>query len=178
MDTSFGTAAPVSGLTGDFCYQSELVGQLRLKFGSGFLKSLVYSESEEDVAEQETQCLPLGHPVAVALDAYFSGDPSFSVLLHRIPLDRLAGTPFQKRVREALLSIPYGETRSYGHLAETLGSSPRAVGQSCRRNPVAIIVPCHRVILSSMEPGGYGGKRKGGVWERKLALLRHEGVPS
>jgi methylated-DNA-[protein]-cysteine S-methyltransferase len=57
-----------------------------------------------------------------------------------------AGTPFQRRVWDALLGIPFGKTRSYGDIARALGSSPRAVGRANATNPICLIVPCHRVI--------------------------------
>jgi methylated-DNA-[protein]-cysteine S-methyltransferase len=83
----------------------------------------------------------------------------------------LVGTAFQRRVWEALLTIPYGETRSYGEIAEQM-SSPgafRAVGLANGRNPIAIIVPCHRVIGANGSLTGYGG----GL-ERKQVLLELE----
>ncbi|MBS9535777.1 methylated-DNA--[protein]-cysteine S-methyltransferase [Mycobacterium sp. M1] len=88
------------------------------------------------------------------LDAYFAGD------LTEFDLDYdLAGTEFQRRVWAALLTIPYGETRSYGELAQQLGtpSASRAVGLANGRNPISIIVPCHRVIGSNGSLTGYGG---------------------
>ncbi len=85
------------------------------------------------------------------------------------------GSDFQSRVRAALLAIPPGEVRSYGELARQLGSSARAVGGACRRNPVPILVPCHRVV-GAAGPGGYGGHTGGAALRRKLWLLRHEGV--
>jgi methylated-DNA-[protein]-cysteine S-methyltransferase len=97
------------------------------------------------------------------LDAYFAGDlREFS-----IPLD-LQGTEFQRRVWGLLLPIPYGETKSYGQIASALGrpKASRAVGQAIGTNPVAIIVPCHRVIGASGGLVGYGG----GL-HRKQALL-------
>ena len=87
-----------------------------------------------------------------------------------IELD-LVGTAFQRRVWEALLTIPYGETRSYGEIADLI-SSPgafRAVGLANGRNPIAIIVPCHRVIGANGSLTGYGG----GL-ERKQVLLQLE----
>jgi methylated-DNA-[protein]-cysteine S-methyltransferase len=80
----------------------------------------------------------------------------------------LAGTPFQKRVWSELMTIPYGETRSYRQLAEAIGnpSSMRAVGAANGQNPISIIVPCHRVIGSDGALVGYGG----GL-ERKRFLL-------
>jgi O-6-methylguanine DNA methyltransferase len=72
---------------------------------------------------------------------------------------RLHGTPFQLRVWRALEQIPYGETRSYGELARMVGrpGAARAVGAANAANPVAIVIPCHRVIQSDGRPGGYGG---------------------
>lgn len=97
------------------------------------------------------------------LGAYFSGE----LVDFDIALD-LAGTDFQRRVWAALLEIPYGETRSYGQLAADLGKpgASRAVGLANGRNPVAIIVPCHRVIGGNGSLTGYGG----GL-DRKRTLL-------
>jgi methylated-DNA-[protein]-cysteine S-methyltransferase len=71
----------------------------------------------------------------------------------------MRGTPFQKQVWEALLAIPFGETRSYGQLAKQLGNpnATRAVGAANGRNPIAIIAPCHRVIGSSGKLTGFAG---------------------
>ena len=100
------------------------------------------------------------------LSAYFAGE------LTEFDLDlELAGTEFQRRVWAALRTIPYGETRSYGQIAEQIGSSgaSRAVGLANGRNPIGIIVPCHRVIGSTGGMTGYGG----GI-DRKRALLALE----
>jgi len=100
------------------------------------------------------------------LDAYFARDlTSFD-----LPL-RLAGTPFQLRVWSALRDIPCGETRSYGQLAASIGdaSAMRAVGAANARNPIAIVVPCHRVIGADGSLTGFGG----GI-ERKKFLLNLE----
>ena len=100
------------------------------------------------------------------LHAYFAGD----ALAFDVPLD-LQGTPFQRSVWQALLAIPAGETRSYGALAKALGaaSAVRAVGGAVGRNPVSVIVPCHRVVGSDGSLTGYAG----GV-DRKRALLALE----
>ncbi|WP_435367656.1 methylated-DNA--[protein]-cysteine S-methyltransferase [Mycobacterium tuberculosis] len=83
----------------------------------------------------------------------------------------LRGTDFQQRVWKALLTIPYGETRSYGEIADQIGApgAARAVGLANGHNPIAIIVPCHRVIGASGKLTGYGG----GI-NRKRALLELE----
>jgi O-6-methylguanine DNA methyltransferase len=85
----------------------------------------------------------------------------------------MRGTPFQKQVWEALLGIPFGETRSYGDLAERLGNraASRAVGAANGRNPIAIIVPCHRVIGATGKLTGFAGGLAA-----KAHLLRLEGI--
>lgn len=92
--------------------------------------------------------------VVEQLCAYFAGELSdFDVEVD------LRGTGFQQRVWKALTTIPYGETRSYGYIAEQIGApgSARAVGLANGHNPVAIIVPCHRVIGANGSLTGYGG---------------------
>jgi methylated-DNA-[protein]-cysteine S-methyltransferase len=100
------------------------------------------------------------------LEAYFAGDRTE----FELDLD-LVGTEFQRRVWAALLTIPYGETRSYGEIARQIGAPGafRAVGLANGHNPIGIIVPCHRVIGSNGSLTGYGG----GI-DRKRALLELE----
>jgi len=103
------------------------------------------------------------------LAEYFAGERTE----FELPLE-LHGTAFQRSVWAALQTIEYGETCSYLDLAQKLGrtaSSCRAVGQANGRNPIAIIVPCHRVIAADQTLGGYGG----GL-ELKAKLLAHEAV--
>ena len=100
------------------------------------------------------------------LDAYFKGKRRiFELML------RMGGTDFQKAIWLSLLGVGYGETASYADIAKAIGrpKAVRAVGNSNRLNPLAIIVPCHRVIGSSGDLTGYGG----GLW-RKEWLLEHE----
>ncbi|MCK5395927.1 MAG: MGMT family protein [Gammaproteobacteria bacterium] len=84
-------------------------------------------------------------------------------------------TPFQEKVLKQLMLIPYGETRTYGEIAKTLKTSPRAVGNACRNNPVPIVIPCHRVVASK-GLGGYSGATEGETLEMKYKLLKLEGV--
>jgi len=100
---------------------------------------------------------PASEPFALAADqlgAYFAGQLTDFTL----PLAP-AGTPFQRRVWAALRDIPYGETRSYGQLAGEIGNpaAVRAVGLANGRNPIAIVIPCHRVIGADGSLTGYGG---------------------
>lgn len=91
-----------------------------------------------------------------------------------LPL-RPEGTEFQRRVWQALQQIPAGEVRTYGELARQLGSSPRAVGNACRKNPIPLVIPCHRVVSAS-GPGGFSGETEGEKVNLKRRLLLHEGV--
>jgi len=99
------------------------------------------------------------------LDIYFSShEPDFT------PPLSLQGTPFQRRVWEAILAIPYGQTVTYGELAHQLGCrSAQAIGGAVGRNPIAIIVPCHRIVGTNGSLTGYAG----GL-DRKRALLQLE----
>jgi methylated-DNA-[protein]-cysteine S-methyltransferase len=105
-------------------------------------------------------------PARAQLVEYFAGErTAFDLVLEP------CGTSWQQRVWAALREIPYGETRSYGELAAAVGApgSARAVGHANGRNPVSIVVPCHRVVGADGRLTGYGG----GL-ERKRALLAHE----
>jgi len=105
-------------------------------------------------------------PVTEQLSAYFAGE----LTGFDLPM-QMNGTEFQRRVWKGLSEIPYGETISYAELAHRVGNPKacRAVGLANGRNPIAIIVPCHRVIATNGALGGYGG----GL-DRKSWLLEHE----
>ncbi len=104
------------------------------------------------------------------LTIYFSGQK----VLFEEPISWTVGTPFQKRIWKKMLEIPYGEVRSYRWLADQLAMGPaaRAVGNACGKNPLPIVVPCHRVVHHDGSLGGYTG----GV-EIKKKLLAIEGFP-
>jgi len=109
--------------------------------------------------------------VVAQLDAYFAGKlREFS-----LPLD-LRGTVFQRQVWKLLQEIPYGETRSYGQIARALGrpAASRAVGRATGTNPIAIIIPCHRVIGAGGDLVGYGSglERKQALLDLEAAALR------
>ena len=87
----------------------------------------------------------------------------------------MRGTSFQQRVWSALCDIPAGTTDAYGVLAKRLTSAAQAVGQACRRNPIPLVVPCHRVV-SLQGAGGYAGATEGPLMTIKRSLLAHEGV--
>ena len=104
--------------------------------------------------------------VARQLQLYFKG----KLRQYSLPL-KPTGTPFQKRVWRELRSIPYGATRSYHEIAQAIGNAraARAVGLACNANPIAIIIPCHRVVGTDGDPTGYSA----GV-EKKLRLIELE----
>ncbi|MFF7603843.1 methylated-DNA--[protein]-cysteine S-methyltransferase [Streptomyces parvulus] len=148
-------------------------GPLTLVAEDGVLCGL-YMTDQRHRPPEETFGAPDDTPFAQAreeLTAYFEGG------LTDFTLDlRLNGTPFQRTVWDELRRIPYGETRTYGQLADTLGNpaASRAVGLANGRNPIGIIVPCHRVIGTGGSLTGYGG----GL-ERKRRLLDFErGAPA
>ncbi len=108
----------------------------------------------------------------VQLQAYLE-NPAFEF---DMPL-RLTGTHHQLAVWEAMRAIPAGETRTYGELAQAIGSSARAVGGACGANPLPIVVPCHRVVGAGGSLGGFMGAREEGFeLSIKRWLLAHEGA--
>lgn len=111
---------------------------------------------------------PLLREARRQLARYFAG----AARAFDLPL-RPAGTAFQQAVWAQMRAIPYGEVRSYGDLARALGSAPRAVGMACGRNPIPIVIPCHRVVGGDGRLTGFSGGR--GV-ETKRALLAIEGA--
>ena len=101
----------------------------------------------------------------------FLDDPLFRFTLPLAP----AGTAFRRRVWEALPAIPVGESRTYGEIARQLSSAPRAIGGACGANPIALIIPCHRVVGSQGSLGGFMGVTGGDPVGRQPAhgLKRH-----
>ena len=145
-----------------------------LRFQAQKLLSLSISaegtEKNQSVISNTNSHNKLVETVFRQLRCYFSS----AISLQTIPLAP-QGTLFQKSVWHELGKIPVGETRTYGEIAHKLNSSARAVGNACRRNPVQIIVPCHRVV-SAKSLGGYAGETQGRQLDIKRWLLNHEGV--
>nr|WP_170216697.1 methylated-DNA--[protein]-cysteine S-methyltransferase [Dictyobacter alpinus] len=132
---------------------------------NGLLRTKRWIDFERTV---EDEAVPVLRQAAEELQRYFSGE----AVHFSCPLN-LRGTPFQISVWQALRDIPYGESRSYGELAASIGrpAASRAVGAANGANPVAIIVPCHRVIGSDKTLTGYGGGLSTKAW-----LLSLEGI--
>lgn len=156
-------------------YYSSPLGNILLSADEGGLTGLWF-EQQRHFATFLTGCertanLPVFNEVRCWLDAYFAGyNPNFTPQLHMI------GTDFQRSVWRILLTIPYGQTATYGQIADRLATerglakmSARAVGGAVGRNHISLIIPCHRVVGSNGNLTGYAG----GI-ERKVALLKIE----
>jgi methylated-DNA-[protein]-cysteine S-methyltransferase len=156
-----------------FCYVDSPIGRLTLTSDGEALTGLYMGAPSKSPAlgknwAQNGAAGPLPM-VARQLKEYFAGTRR----RFDLPL-RMQGTEFQRRVWRELIEIPYGETWSYGALAKRIDNpnASRAVGLANGRNPIAVIVPCHRVIGADGSLTGFGG----GL-ERKQWLLSHEGLP-
>ncbi len=146
-----------------YFYQAPLA-RLHLTMSEGRCHALEY---EPTTPAAFAQALPTGD-IRHWLDAYFAGDaqdPPGSL--------EISGSAFQQSVYRLMLQIPYGQTLSYGEAARRLDSAPRAVGQACKRNPLPILVPCHRIVAQN-HIGGYEGDATGHRVDRKKWLLEHE----
>jgi methylated-DNA-[protein]-cysteine S-methyltransferase len=148
------------------------LGDILLTFDDAALRGLYFvgqkGQPPIDAQGGRDDAHPLARRCAVHLERYFAGD----AVDVDVPV-RLSGTPFQRRVWEALRAIPRGRTESYAGLAQRIGApaAVRAVGAAVGRNPVSILVPCHRVVGSDGSLTGYAGGLP-----RKVHLLRLEGV--
>ena len=113
---------------------------------------------------------PLLKEAARQIRAYLSGE----LTDFDLPVAVL-GSEFQRRVFAAMREIPYGAVMSYGDLARTVDSAPRAIGGACGANPLPILVPCHRVVASGKRLGGYGGP--GGLSTKRFLLGLEGSLP-
>lgn len=139
------------------------IGTILLEEAQGRLVSLRILPSSDAAIDGDT---PLLREAARQITAYFNGD----LTRFDLPLASV-DTPRGDAHRAAMIDIGYGETMSYGAIARMIGSSPRAVGQACRRNPFPIIVPCHRVVATGGQIGHYSG---GDGVATKQWLINHE----
>ncbi|UYN94950.1 MAG: methylated-DNA--[protein]-cysteine S-methyltransferase [Enhydrobacter sp.] len=148
------------------CYVDSPVGRLALEADGDALTGVRWAAAGERA--RDTVKTSLLREAERQLQRYFRGR------LERFDLPLAArGTDFQRRVWAMMRDIPFGETATYGGLAMALNSGPRAVGMACGRNPIPIVVPCHRVLGSGGTAGGFSGGR--GL-PTKRQLLAIEGV--
>ena len=156
---------------------SSPMGMIVLESDGEVLTGLRFMESSETQKQaietlpaDTTNTLPIFAEVRQWLDDYFAGKRPCNV-----PRLNPQGTAFQKRVWTALLTIPYGETLSYGEIAQMVGCrSAQAVGQAVGANPIALIIPCHRLIAANGQLGGYayGTEIKKRLLELEEILLK------
>lgn len=138
------------------------IGPVTLVEEDGALISLDWGGSSDDRT-------PVLEAAEAQLAAYFAKE----LTAFDLPLaPKVSGA--QRRFLDALIDIPFGETMTYGEIARKTGMSAQGAGQACGANPIAIIIPCHRVV-GTANLGGFSAK--GGV-ETKVALLKHEGAAS
>ncbi len=131
----------------------------------------LYSMKINDILDEDESNYLSNSWIDRQLDAYFKHE-----LNHfNIEVGYLKATPFQKSVFDALQSIPYGQTRSYEEIAIQIGKPQafRAVGQACKKNPIGIVIPCHRVIGKDKSLTGYSGKGYIHLKEKLLNLEKN-----
>jgi methylated-DNA-[protein]-cysteine S-methyltransferase len=148
------------------CFIDSPTGRLALEADGDTLTGVRWTSTAERAQVEK--------PTPVLKEATNQLERYFARKLRRFDLPLSSrGTDFQKRVWQMMVEIPYGETATYGGMAMALGSGPRAVGMACGRNPIPIVVPCHRVLASGGKEGGFSGGR--GL-PTKRQLLAIEGV--
>ena len=123
------------------------------------------------VTRRSNSKLPALRKAQNQITAYFKGN----LLQFDLCLEP-SGSLFQKRVWANICSIPYGQTLTYGDLAESLASSPRAVGKACASNPIPLLIPCHRIIAKTGALTGYSGG--GGIRTKELLLTLEQKTSS
>lgn len=151
-------------------YQSPL-GRLTLKSNGQALTGLCFDDTAKTDAKSAQKDLPIFNQADKWLDLYFSGTaPDFT------PPIFINVTPFAKAVLEITLTVPFGQTTTYGKIASQIAKqkgikkmSAQAVGGALKRNPISLIIPCHRVIASNGNLTGYAA----GI-NKKIRLLKHE----
>lgn len=151
-----------------FCFLNSPIGDLTLVSNGKSLVELIFGKVEmEGLTNNEN--LEIFKQTKNWLSRYFNGEKPVSSELNLEPF----GSPFRRKVWEALLKIPYGKTKSYKEISEIVSPNKkmaaRAVGAAISKNPIPIIIPCHRVIGSNGKLTGFSG----GI-EKKIFLLNHE----
>jgi methylated-DNA-[protein]-cysteine S-methyltransferase len=139
---------------------------LGLRCSDDEITEIVYLEPRAEIKPQTL----LAKEAVRQLRTYLK-DPAFKFSLPLAP----AGTAFQRKVWQGIAAIPSGETLTYGDLAASIHSGPRAVGNACGANPYPLVVPCHRVVAANQGLGGFARQRGGFLLDVKRWLLRHEG---
>ena len=139
------------------------LGCIEITEQSGFISGVAWSKSQASEQHSESSLL---QEATTQIKAYFKGE-----LTHFTLPIKAEGTPFQQRIWDEMRKIPYGQVMTYGSVAQKIGSHARAVGSACGKNPIPVIVPCHRIVGQA----GLGGFSAGKGQETKRQLLKLEG---
>lgn len=151
------------------CIVNSPIGLLQIGVDDNSVTQIAFATNNKSAAAKKDSFMA---EVESQLQQYFE-KPGYKFTL----TVKMIGTDFQQRVWRELRKIPYGKALTYGDLAQKLQTSPRAVGNACRANPLLLVVPCHRVVGKN-SLGGFSGHR-GGKWlQVKKQLLQHEGYLS
>ena len=148
-----------------FCTTESPVGRLAIRTRGDTIVALDWVTTDSATADT-----PLQDDATRQLAAYFAGD----LQTFDLPLAP-DGTQHQKKVWAEMSKIPFGDLRTYGDLAKTIGSGAQAVGTACGKNPIPIIVPCHRIIAAGGGIGGYSGRD--GVATKQILLALEGALP-
>ena len=141
------------------------MGYIYYEMKDDYLTSMYISQEDEGITKHHVK-------VNQELNAYFNG----TLKRFSIPISFTKGTDFQKEVWSALFTVPFGMTKSYKDIAEQIQrpKALRAIGQACKKNPIGIIVPCHRIIGSDGSMTGYSGKAY--IYLKEKLLAHERGV--
>lgn len=143
-------------------------GPIGLQLQEGILTRLDFILDQKRVLSDLDEKI---QPYIAQLDAYFAG----KLKTFTVPYKFTVGTPYQQKVWQQIAAIDYGQTKNYSEIAQNIESHARAVGQACGRNPVPIIVPCHRVLAKS-GLGGFSQSTEKEMLNIKRSLLAIEGT--
>lgn len=147
------------------CVIASPLGKLGLTITNNKLVRIQFLPSSTRLLAAQN---PIVHQFAIKIQKYFC-NPKFQF---KLPT-QIKGTPLQQKIWKMLQKIPCGKTVTYGELAQKIGTHPRVIGNACRRNPIPIVIPCHRVVAATGF-GGYCGKTCSDFLKIKKWLLMHE----
>ena len=167
-------ASEVASPIGPLALASDDTGRLRgVSFGEGLTRAMAREYPGATLAEGETP-----EPIAAALADYFAGDRAALMRIDWSLDGAVAGDGFHARVWRALWEVPVGQTIPYGEMARRAGEpgAAQAAGVALNRNPIPLVLACHRVVGAAGSSGGWAMVGFGGGVERKTWLLRHEGA--
>lgn len=147
------------------CVIASPLGKLGLTITNNKLAKIQFLPSNTRLLAAQNS---IARQITTKIKKYFCNPK----LQFKLPI-QIKGTPLQQKIWQILQKIPCGKTVTYGELAQKIGTSPRVIGNACRRNPIPIVIPCHRVVAAKGF-GGYCGKTCNDFLKIKKWLLMHE----